>query len=174
MTDVVMQMMLGGQPPGGVSAANLPDLLATLAQQDPRMAALVQHLQVRLAARNNTVEAAAEAESPISAQQPEIVAPVKDPGRGQKLKNLAKTMFAELQALRTRNDMLADALGACQRCWGEDETCEYCGGDGRVGAYLISPKVFDDVVGPAVRQIRQRPPVAKPQTTSKGESNHAV
>jgi hypothetical protein len=173
MTDVVMQMMMGGQPPGGMSAAQLPDVLATLAQQDPRMAPLVQHLQVRLAARNNAVEAAVEEEMPISAPEPEIVEPVKESGRGQKLKTLAKTMFAELQALRARNDILADALGACHLCWGADEACVYCAGQGQIGAYLIDPKVFEDVIGPATQQVTQRPPLAKPQTINKGEGNHA-
>ena len=49
MTDVMMQMMLGGQG-AGMPAAKLPDLLTTLAQRDPRMQPLVQQLQARLAA----------------------------------------------------------------------------------------------------------------------------
>jgi len=173
MTDVVMQMIMGGGAPGGMSAAQLPAVLATLAERDPRLAPLVQQLQVRLAARNNAPEAAAEPETEIPAQEPEIVEPVRDPGRRLKLQKLAKNMFAELQALRSRNDMLADALGACHLCWGADQTCVFCAGQGQIGAYLIDPKVFEDVIGPATQQVTQRPPLAKPQTINRGEANHA-
>jgi len=173
MTDVMMQMMLGGQH-AGIPAANLPDLLANLAQRDPRMAPLVQHLQARMAARENTSETVAQEESPIPAPEPEIIEPVKLMGRGERLQRLAKTMFVEVQALRSRNDMLADALGACHLCWGDDPTCVYCAGQGRIGAYLIDPKVFEDVIGPATQQVMQRPSLATPQnTTNKGEGNHA-
>jgi hypothetical protein len=170
MTDVVMQMMMGASPQAGMGAANLPDLLATLAQRDPRMAPLVQQMQARLAARNNEAEAAAEEET---IPEPEILEPAKPPEQGRKLKKLAKTMFTELQALRKRNDTLADALGACHLCWGEDRACVYCAGEGQVGAFLIDVKTFEDVIGPAVQQVTQRPPLAKPQTTNKGEANHA-
>src|SRR5205823_3296661 len=159
--DVMMQMMLGGQQ-AGMPAANLSDLFATLAQRDPRITPLVQHLQARIAARENTTETVPEEESPILAPEPEIVDPVKPIARGEKLKKLARTMFVEVQALRSRNDMLADALGACHLCWGEDQTCVYCAGQGRIGAFLIDPKVFEDVIGPATQQVMQRPSLAKP------------
>lgn len=158
MTDVMMQMMMGAQ--SGAPGANLPDLLATLAQRDPRMAPLVQQMQARLAARNNAVETASDEEQ-ISEPEPEILEPAKPPERGRRLKKLAKTMFAELQALRKRNDTLAVALGACHLCWGEDEECVYCAGEGQIGAFLIDIKTFEDVIGPAVQQVTQRPPLAK-------------
>jgi hypothetical protein len=171
MTDVMMQMMMRGQ--AGMPAANVSDLLATLAERDPRMAPLVQQLQVRLAARENAPQGLTEEDSAIVPQEQEIIEPEKHPARTQKLRKLAKTMFAELQELRSRNDMLADVLGACHLCWGEDATCVYCAGQGRVAAYLIDPKVFEDVIGPAAQQVMQRPQLVNPQTTDKGEGNHA-
>jgi len=172
MTDVMMQMMLGGQG-AGMPAANLPDLLATLAQRDPRMQPLVQQLQARLAARENNAEAVAEEEDTVAVQEPEIVEPLRSMEQGQKLKRLAKTMFVEVQALRSRNDMLADALGACHLCWGDDQSCVYCAGQGSIGAYLIDPQVFNDVIGPATEQVMRRSSFARSQTTNKGETNHA-
>jgi hypothetical protein len=167
-----MQMMLGGGMQAGMPAPNLSDLLETLAQRDPRMATLVQQLQVRLAAKESSPDPVVE-DVPIISPEPEIMQPVRHAARGQKLKRLASTLLAELRAVRARNDMLADVLGACHLCWGEDPTCVYCEGDGRIGAYLINPKVFEDVIGPAMQQVMQRPPLAKPQIINKGEVSHA-
>jgi hypothetical protein len=172
MTDVMMQMMLGGQQ-AGITASSLPDLLATIAQRNPRMQPLVQHFQARIAAKENTAETVAEEAEAIPAQEPEIVESVDPNRREQKLKKLTRTMFVEMQALRSRNAMLADALGACHLCWGDDPACAYCAGQGSIGAYLIDPAVFEDVIGPAMRQVLQRPSLAKTQTTNKGERNHA-
>ena len=175
MTNAVMQMLMGGLVPGGLPGANLADRLGELARNDPRMAPLVQQLQERLAAKNNVVEAAVEDTNTEEPEEQAILEPARDSSRMEELRNLAKRMFAELQTLRVRNGMLAEALGACSQCWGENPACEYCGGDGCTGSYLISPKMFEKVVGPALKQVRQRPPFVHQQnTTNKGEGNHAV
>lgn len=169
-SDLLMQLMLGGQ----MSGANVSDMFAALAQRDPRMAALVQQMQARVAARESAAQSESVPDEPMVMKEPEIVEPATCTERGKKLKRLASTMLAELRSLRSRNDVLADALGACHLCWGEDPNCLYCAGQGRVGAYLIDPDVFEEVIGPATQQVMQRPPLAKPITTmDKGEGSHA-
>ena len=177
MNNVVMQMLAGGIAPAGLSVANLQERLGELARNDARIAPLVQHLQERLAAKNNAVETAADEELVGEVEQPTapIIEPRSPSGRTREYKSLARRMFTELQRVRDRNSMLADALGACGQCWGEDAACEYCSGNGCVGAYLINPKLFESVVGPALEQLRQRPPLLQQKNnTSKGEGNHAL
>ncbi len=55
------------------------------------------------------------------------------------------------QALLDRNLVLAAALGACD-CWGEDDACPTCGGDGSAGWVPPDPELFDEYVAPAVRR----------------------
>jgi hypothetical protein len=164
-----MQMLLGQQQPGTVSAnAILTDQLAKLAQTDPRIAPLVRHLQERLAARSDAVDTSSNDAETAPAKDDEIL---DVPPRDQELENLVQSMFAEVKTLRARNDMLATALGACHLCWGEDSNCSYCEGVGRVGAYVINSNLFERVVGPAVRQLRRRPKLAEPQPINKGDSH---
>jgi hypothetical protein len=164
-------MMSGGMP-GGFSAANLTDRLNEISRTDSRMAPIIQQIQQRLAARNNVIEAE-PATIEAEPEEPQLVETPLQTARDEKIKNLTRRMYAEMQMLRTRNSMLAEALGACCQCWGEDQECDYCGGDGRIGSYLISAKVFEQVVGPALEQIRRRPPFVQ-NHTDKGEGNHAL
>lgn len=168
ITDICMQMLLGNQAPDRLAAmGNLSDRLTRIAESDPRLAPLAQRLQERLTggAANSTTESEDLAD-------PEILEPPNEE-RTAKLEKAARKMHSELKAIRTRNGMLAEALGACPNCWGDDHECAYCSGQGAIGSFLIDPKVFHDVVGPAVQQVRQRSPLVKSQTARKGEENHA-
>jgi hypothetical protein len=171
-----MQMLLGGQANGLASMGNLKDRLAQLAQSNPQLAPLAQQLQNRFFAAPMSVEEVhgENSDESDSLVEPEILDPVDAPhAKHRKLETLAKRMYSELKVMRGRNRRLAEALGACHFCWGDDQSCEYCSGDGGIGAFQINPKVFTEVVGPAMQQVRQRPPLAKSQTTNKGEGNHA-
>jgi hypothetical protein len=171
MSNVLLQMMSGGMP-AGVSAANLTDQLNAISCRDSRLAPLVQCLQQRLAARNQVIEAESIEAEPESQQ---IVEAPTHSEHDEKIKNLTRRMYGELQMLRTRNEMLAETLGACSQCWGEDRECDYCGGEGRIGSYLISPRIFEQVVGPALEQLRRKPQFVQHQiTTHKAEGNHAL
>lgn len=140
---------------GGSSPA---DALSALASSDPKLAPLVNLLQQRLATPT-VIEGEAE----------EVSEPAPDlQQRSRDLARLARKMFAELRVLRTRNDNLAAALGACHLCWGEDANCPHCGGDGGVGAFVIDAKLFDEIVGPALEQIRQRPRLVRSQRNEEG------
>ena len=155
-TEEVMQMMMAG--PG---ASNMSDHLAALAQSNPTMAPLVQRMQERMAAQEReakTIEAVDDAVAePVSCN------PVRPSRDVVELKKIAKQMYAELEILRSRNDMLADALGGCHLCWGEDSSCPECTGDGMPGAFMIDKTKFQTVVGRAMQQVRKRPTEASPK-----------
>jgi hypothetical protein len=140
----------------------LNDRLQQIAQNDPRLAPLIQHLQERLTAQHPE-PAPAETNEPPQDQDFEATQAARLAKRNKELKRMARSMFDEIQALRARNDMLAAALGACHLCWGEDSECPYCAGAGKVGAYVISLRTFDQVVGPALQQLEQRPRLAQPR-----------
>jgi hypothetical protein len=154
MSDALMQTLLSTLG-GGASPA---DALAALASSDPRLGPLVNLLQQRLAAP-----------AVIEGEAEEVAEPAPDlQQRAQDLARLSRKMFAELKVLRTRNDNLAAALGACHLCWGEDADCPYCGGDGGVGAFVIDAQLFDEIVGPALEQFRQRPRLVQSQRDREG------
>lgn len=65
------------------------------------------------------------------------------------LADLLERLYEELEVLRERNATLADALGACRRCFGEDELCAVCKGRGRPGGRRPDPVLFSEIVVPA-------------------------
>ena len=60
----------------------------------------------------------------------------------------------ELSSLRDVNDTLASALGACCVCWGGDENCESCDGNGECGSEEPDRALFDELVLPAIRRLK--------------------
>lgn len=70
------------------------------------------------------------------------------------LKETVERACAELDVLRTRNDALSDALGACQLCFGADPQCQQCHGRGRPGGRTPDPAAFRTYVLPAIRRAR--------------------
>lgn len=75
----------------------------------------------------------------------------------ERLRHRLAAAGAELHELRHRNDVLADALGACRNCWGEHEECPVCDGRGRPGWRRPDPTGFRVVVDPAIRRLRAVP-----------------
>ena len=56
--------------------------------------------------------------------------------------------------LRDQYLRIAEALGACARCWGEDARCRDCGGAGTSGFFEPDRELFLCYVLPAVRRVR--------------------
>jgi hypothetical protein len=79
--------------------------------------------------------------------------PARAPVSGTSLRRL-RHLKRELADLREVNDTVAAALGACRVCWGGDEECHECEGDGRPGSRRPDPVMFDRLVVPAVRRAR--------------------
>jgi hypothetical protein len=74
--------------------------------------------------------------------------------QARELEKVMNSLYAELEILRARNDTLAEALGACYLCFGEDLTCPECSGNGVPGALLPDETVFRRYVVPAVKRIQ--------------------
>ena len=51
------------------------------------------------------------------------------------------------------NKMLADALGSCSICWGEDEKCRKCRGKGSPGSRRINRRLFNIYVLPTLEKL---------------------
>ena len=119
-------------------------ILAEAEAQDPRMK-LVRALVERR--RRRAVEADAEGTPPAQMS-------VTDPAR---LGQVVTDACAELAHLRVRGQRLASALGACPACWGEDERCRTCRGEGRPGAVQPDVALFRELIAPAVARLARSP-----------------
>ena len=51
------------------------------------------------------------------------------------------------------NTSLADALGSCNSCWGEDPQCTICSGEGYPGWRKINKRLFNLYVLPSLEKI---------------------
>lgn len=71
----------------------------------------------------------------------------------QQLFTHIKAMKQELDELRSVNNNLARALGACAACWGEDEECEICEGYGSPGEFKPNQRLYTNWVTPAVERV---------------------
>jgi hypothetical protein len=178
MTDILTQLLLSQQGLGGDSSGlRLDDRLSEIVQADPRVAPLVQRIRERLAAKPGTADIPSNDRNAVEAPKGDLEDSASSAAAKADLKALTEKMSAELDALRARNDMLATALGACHLCWGEDSACSYCGGAGCVGGFVIDAGFFEQVVGPALRQLNRRPRLAEPRSTNKDRykgGNHGV
>jgi hypothetical protein len=71
--------------------------------------------------------------------------------RFQQMTQQIAEMSEALDVLQARSDDLADALGACYLCWGEDPRCPECAGKGAPGSLLPDPRAYREWVLPAMR-----------------------
>lgn len=55
------------------------------------------------------------------------------------------------------NKTLSAALGACENCWGEDDSCEVCGGNGAAGWKPLNKRLYNIYVRPAVEKANPQP-----------------
>jgi hypothetical protein len=138
----LMLSQLAGGNGGGLPPLSLPALVEQSLGDDPLAAPLAAMLRER--------EAAA-AEEPLEDEL------ASDPQTADVLARL----YDEVEQLRARFQALADALGACPRCFGEDVLCPVCRGRGRPGGRSPDPMRFAELVEPALRR-RIRDGTARP------------
>lgn len=99
-------------------------------------------------------------------------------GESRRLSAQLERANSELRRLRHRAQRLADALGACSACWGEDSACPECQGCGRPGRSMPVEALFERIVMPAVRlmrlcDVREAPP--RPESApARGSPESAV
>lgn len=145
------------------------------AASNPQAAMIMQLLEQRAQA---TAAAQAEAQAG-SGEEEELEAAAAAALAEQKrldleaLQETIEQVYAELDVLRTRNDILAQALGACYLCFGEDPQCAECRGRGRPGGRAPEPAAFKHYLLPALRRARQaqteQPAFRHPQQERKAE-----
>ncbi|MEL6257184.1 MAG: hypothetical protein AAFR87_34635 [Bacteroidota bacterium] len=68
--------------------------------------------------------------------------------------SLSEDILLNYHFLLEKNEMLAAALGACH-CWGEQEGCPDCGGEGLAGWKAPDIQLYRYLVLPANRTLRQ-------------------
>jgi hypothetical protein len=60
---------------------------------------------------------------------------------------------AHLDKTMKWNNSLADALGSCPQCWGEDAGCKNCNGKGAAGWRPIHKRLFNIYVLPGLERL---------------------
>jgi hypothetical protein len=133
MTQLLLSRLAAG--PGASPELSLPDVLERSLGDDPLAAPLASALRQREAA----VAASAEEAEPGEDLEPEVA-------------DVLERLYAELEGLRERNELFAAALGACPRCFGDDELCPVCNGRGRPGGREPDRTLFAELVRPALRR----------------------
>lgn len=142
-TQMLLSHLAAGTAPEGLSVA---DLVERSLGDDPVATTIAAGLRQREAAA-----AAADGE-------PEA-GPGLDAAADPEMADLLERLYAELEERRRREAALADALGACGRCFGEDGLCPSCRGRGRPGGRRPDPLLFEELVKPALRRLESRPAV---------------
>lgn len=133
-------------------------LLARFGDGNPAASALAKHFE-ELKANASKGEGPHAIDMPPpyehSATAAEPVDEIED-GSNEliELRRRTDTLLAELRKQRERNDLLAQALGACCMCWGENQECRYCRGQGRPGFCLPDEALVVEYVVPAIRTLR--------------------
>ena len=118
--------------------------LAERAAEDPRLAMMMQM---------------------FAQQEPAPAPPAREP-KVERVRARLRELRDELRELRQRNDVLAAALGACALCWGDDEDCGDCGGEGMPGWQEPDPTLFRELVTPAAERRAARRTDGKPSERS--------
>lgn len=179
----LLSSLLGGQP-GGAGGVDLQSLLAAqggagqgapldlaslvaaraadAGPGDERMALVQRWMEQRQAAPPASVADEAPSAADLELQRLDEVRDARERRREERaaageLQTLLQTLYAEVAALRARNDAVAAALGACHLCFGDDPVCSECAGRGTPGSLLPEAIAFRQYVVPAVRRIRAAP-----------------
>jgi hypothetical protein len=151
----------------GLDAGASPqEMLAQLGQQgqaDPVMNLLTQYLTQRQTDAASAIDGRPDADE---GEDEAVIEPVASRLSAQRTQKMAQAvtqlrqkftaLYQELEELREKNDALAEALGACHLCWGEDTNCQICRGQGRSGANLPDRKLFAQLVAPALRRLAKQ------------------
>jgi len=139
------------------AAAESPERLGRLGPGDPTVAALLRLVSAQRADASplesdefdgNEVVWTGEEVDELTDRLDESVR------EARRLRAQLDAAGSELQLLRERIRRLADALGACGSCCGEDSGCRDCQGLGRPGRTPPDERLFAEMVMPAVRIMR--------------------
>lgn len=62
-------------------------------------------------------------------------------------------VMTKLKQLVKLNNSLAEALGSCNSCWGDDPECAHCGGLGAPGWRNINKRMFNLYILPSLEKL---------------------
>jgi hypothetical protein len=131
-----------------VSALDAGTLMTLFASDPEQRGALVERLLLE--------RLGGDAGGPGPADEPAgQAASAHDSPRLRGLHREAAMLDTELGRTARLLARVAEALGACTRCLGEDEACELCGGAAAPGSEAPDPGGFAELVAPAVRRLAQ-------------------
>jgi hypothetical protein len=137
VTQLLLSRLTGGEQATGLS---LPDVVEQSLGDDPLAGPLATLLRQR-------------------AEQDDGDDDVDD----EEVADVLERLYAEVETLRERMRTLADALGACPRCFGEDQLCPVCHGRGRPGGRQPDTALFTELVEPARLRLGGSPSVELPE-----------
>jgi hypothetical protein len=66
-----------------------------------------------------------------------------------------KAVIGYLDYFLKLNSTLASALGSCENCWGEDPSCDKCGGAGAAGWGPVNKRLFNIYVRPCLEKLNK-------------------
>jgi len=72
--------------------------------------------------------------------------------RLRKITSIAKRLRGDLEDAKDELYDFAKALGACHECWGEDDRCPICRGEGQSGYFKLNRELFDLLILPALKK----------------------
>jgi hypothetical protein len=150
MTDV--QEMLAQAAAGG--PIRLESLVVDLLRADPELSPYLPLIAPAHGIVDGEVVSRAEEPATRREEPDDSGDPVTGTDREEVIE-LIESLWAELEGLRARTEQLADALGACALCWGDDGACRRCRGRGRTGGRRPDPTLFDELVAPALHRLRR-------------------
>jgi hypothetical protein len=155
IAEAIARMGAGGN---GNLSMDPQQLLARLGNGNPAASALAKHFE-ELKANASKGEGPQAIDVPPSdedsATTAERMGGIEDDSDAlTALRQQMDTLVAELRVQRERNDLLAQALGACCMCWGQSQECRYCRGQGTPGFCLPDEALVMEYVVPAIRTLR--------------------
>lgn len=131
---------------GAIGGDPMSLLMSQLTNNNPQAAMMIRMMEER--ERNRAAEQAEEEQAAAAEAAAERERDFNE------LRETVERACSELDVLRERNDILADALGACAQCFGADPLCETCHGRGAPGGRAPDPAGFRNFILPAVRRAR--------------------
>lgn len=111
-------------------------LLEFFGNQDPTTKMLMQMMQQQEAQQDSSETEVAEMPRPSAHP------------RYRKLRKLANLLQQKNELLEELLDELSDALGTCPDCWGQDDDCHYCRGEGGSGFRASDEEAFNEWIAP--------------------------
>ena len=123
--------------------STMQEILSQMTDIDPQIKLLANYLAQRSAEESSSEIDKEEARAQKSRTERRLLQKLKD-------------MRLELQELRERNDTLAEALGACYLCWGDDPYCEICRGRGSPGCFEPDRELCSQYIVPVARRLKKQ------------------